>query len=277
MLPTLIISFREFLEVFLIIGVFFGISKKLKLRREKEILSASILGIIISFILPIITFALGDSARTIITEKNAELLEGYLMIFSGVFLGFVIFSLHKFFVRYRSSAIESTHQKLEKNIFDLSLFLTIVFFVVREGFEIALFTATTSLFSKFVENLLGLGLGFAISLLFGTLTYISYVKFPISRIYKLTEYLIVILGAAFLKNGIGELAEIYYNVHLSDIIPIKLNFLPEKSTLIGHMLKSIVGIEQNFSLAKLSIMVIYVALIYLTLLRVNKKNTNKAS
>ncbi len=265
MITTFVISFREFLEVFLIIGVFFGLSSKLKLHREKEIVAAAGLGIIISLLLPIITFVVGDNARYLINEKNAELLEGYLMIFSGFFLAYVIFSLHKFFALHRSKAIISAHQKLEKNIFDISLFLTIVFFVVREGFEIALFTATTSLFSKFAENLIGLLGGFVVSSVFGVLTYLSYIKFPIGKIYKLTEYLIVLLGAAFVKNGIGELVEVYYNVHLSNIFPIKLSFLPASSTLIGHMLKGIVGIEQNFSLAKLAIMVAYILCIYVFL------------
>ena len=127
MLTTLVISLREFLEVFLIIGVFLGISRKLKIHREKEIVLASIIGIAISFMLPITTFLLGDKAREILTEKNADLLEGYLMIFSGFFIAYVIFSLHNFFVLKRSKTIIDAHQKLQKNIFDISLFLTIVF------------------------------------------------------------------------------------------------------------------------------------------------------
>lgn len=271
MIPTFVIAFREFLEVFLIIGVFFGISKKLGLKREKEILLASLIGIIISFILPIITFSLGDAASRIINEKNAELLEGYLMIFSGIFLAYVIFSLHNLFVINRSKTLISVQRKLKKNIFDISLFLTIVFFVIREGFEIALFTATTSLFSKLTENLMGLALGFLVSSAFGVLTYYSYLKFPIGRIYKLTEYLIVLLGAAFVKNGIGELAEVYFDTHLSTIFPLKLSFLPATSTMIGHAMKTIIGIEQNFSLAKLAIMLVYIGFIYAFLSRRQKK------
>ena len=267
MFATFIIVFREFLEAFLIIGVFFGLSKKLKLKREKEILAASLIGVAVSLLLPILVFVVGDKARLVITEKNAELLEGYLMIFSGFFLAYVIFSLHKFFVMRRSGAIIKAHQKLEQNIFDVSLFLTIVFFVVREGFEIALFTATTSLFSKFAENLAGLALGFLASSVFGLLTYLSYIKFPIGKIYKATEYLIVLLGAAFVKNGVGELLEVYYDFHLSSILPLNLFFLPAKSTMLGHMIKTIFGLEQNFSLAKLGIMLAYIAVVYFFLIR----------
>ena len=267
MITTMVISLREFLEVFLIIGVFLGISKKLKIKREKEIILASVIGVIISLLLPITVFLLGDKARVVLTEKNAELLEGYLMVFSGFFIAYVIFSLHNFFVLKRSKSIITTHQKLQQNIFDLSLFFTIVFFIIREGFEIALFTATVSLFSKFIENLAGLFAGFIVSSFLGILTFFAYLKFPISKVFKLTEYLIVILGAAFVKNGLSELFEVYYNIHLSNILPIKLVFLPEKSSFIGHFLKNIFGIEQNFSLAKLFIMLAYIFFIYLIFLR----------
>ena len=267
MLTTLVISLREFLEVFIIIGVFLGISKKLKLKREKEIILASAIGIVISFILPVSVFLLGDKARLILSEKNTELLEGYLMIFSGFFIAYVVFSLHNFFVLKRSKHLIVAHQKLQQNIFDISLFLTIVFFIIREGFEIALFTATTSLFSKFIENLAGLTIGFLASSTMGILTFLAYVKFPIGRVFKLTEYLIVILGAAFVKNGLTELFEIYFDFHLSTLFPINLNFLPAKSSFIGHMVKNIFGLEQNFSLAKLTIMSLYILFIYLMFLR----------
>lgn len=273
MVPTLVISLREFLEAFLIIGVFLGISKKLRLKREKEILLASLTGIAISLALPTIVFSLGDKAHTIFSERNAELLEGYLMIFSGFFIAYVIFSLHTFFVHKRSRAIISAHQKLQKNVFDLSLFFTIVFFIIREGFEIALFTATTSLFSRFVENMAGLIIGFTISAIVGVATFFAYTKFPVGKIFKFTEYMIVLLGAAFVKNGLGELMEVYFDIHLSTIIPFKLTFLPEKSTFIGHMVNSIVGLEQNFSLAKLAIMGAYVGLIYFLFLQKKSSKT----
>ncbi|MBI3366128.1 hypothetical protein HY041_00675, partial [Candidatus Roizmanbacteria bacterium] len=179
MMTVFTIAFREFLEVFLIIGVFLGISRKLNLKREKEIVLASGLGIFISMLLPLIVFILGDRARIILTEKNADMLEGYLMIFSGFFIAYVVFSLHNFFVLKRSKMILYAHEKIKQNIFDLSLFLTIVFFIIREGFEIALFTSSTSLFSTFIENVTGLFFALMSSSVVGLLTFIAYLKFPI--------------------------------------------------------------------------------------------------
>ncbi len=267
MITVFTISFREFLEVFLIIGVFLGISKKLRLKKELEILLASGTGIFISLFLPIVVFFLGEKARLVLNEKSAELLEGYLMVFSGFFIAYVVFSLHNFFVLNRSKSIILAHQKLQRNIFDLSLFLIIFFLIVREGFEIALFTATTSLFSRFAENLFGLIAGFASSLVFGLLTFFVYVKFPISKVYKLTEYLIVLLGASLVKNGLGELLEVYFNIHLEKIFPISIKFLPEKSTFFGHFLNNITGLQQNFSLAMFFIIFIYITSVYLVFLK----------
>jgi high-affinity iron transporter len=146
MITGALIAFREFLEAFLIVGVFLGISKKLNLKREKEIILAASVGILFSFILSIITYFFGDSARHVLTEERADMLESYLLIFSGVFIAYVMLSLHTTINRGRGKVLLSAHSKLKANTFDLSLFLTIVFLVIREGFEIVLFTAT-NLFS----------------------------------------------------------------------------------------------------------------------------------
>ncbi|MGB9883316.1 MAG: FTR1 family protein [Microgenomates group bacterium] len=270
MVSIFLISLREYLEIFLIIDVFLGISKKLKINREKEIIFASLIGSLIAIILPIIVFIFADKAQLILTGKNAELLESYLMIFSGFFLAYVILSLHKFFTLNRSRKIIETHQKLQDNVFDVSLFLTLIFFVVREGFEIALFSATTSLFSRFAENLLGLILGLLISAIFGLLAFYGFLKFSINKIYKLTEVLIIFLGAAMVKNGISELLEIYFDVNLKNILPLKLSFLPPTNTFFGHLLKNNFGLQQDFSLAMAMIILFYFFVINLLFLK-NKR------
>lgn len=262
MTASFIFAFREFFEVFLIVGVFFGLSKKLQLHREKEIGMATLIGLAISFLLPIMTFILGEKAAVIFNERNADLLEGYLMIFSGIFIVYVVFSLHTFFVQKRAVHLIKAHQKLQNNVFDLSLFATIIFFIVREGFEIALFTATTSLFATFSQNLLGLVIGFAAASIVGLLTYTAYLKVSIIKLYKLTEYLIIFLGAALVKNGIGELSEVYFRLHFEKILPIFIHPLPAASTFIGNLINNLFGIKQHTSLIELAILISYIGLVF---------------
>lgn len=267
MITTAVISFREFLEAFLIIGVFLGISKKLNLKKEFEIGLASIIGLLSSLLMATGTYFFGNQVRGILTEKNTELLEGYLMIFSGIFIAYVIFSLHEVINRSRTGTLIKLKQKLNEKVFDFSLFSMIVFLVIREGFEIALFTASTSLFSIFIQNFIGLMIGFLTATILGIMTFLAYIKFSISKIFKFTEYMIIILGAALVQNGITELLEHSFNIDLSKILSLPLDFLPHKSTVIGHMLKSFFGISREFSFSKLAIMGAYFLIIYLLFLK----------
>ena len=274
MITTAVISFREFLEAFLIVGVFLGISRKLHLKKEFEIGLAAVIGIIFSLLLATGTYFFANQVHGILTEKNAELFEGYLMVFSGIFIAYVVFSLHNVIRKSRDGTLIKAHQKLQERVFDFSLFSTIVFLVIREGFEIALFTASTSLFSVFVTNFIGLMLGFVSASILGVMTFFAYIKFSIGKVFKYTEYLIIILGASLVQNGITELLEHGFDINLSKILSLPLDFLPHKSTVIGHMLKSFFGISREFSLSKLVIMGVYFLIIYLLFLKKKKLQIN---
>ncbi|MEK9169133.1 MAG: FTR1 family protein, partial [Patescibacteria group bacterium] len=122
MLTTAVIAFREFLEAFLIVGVFLGISRKLNLKKEFEIGLATLIGIVFSLLLATATYLFGNQVHGILTEKNAELLESYLMIFSGLFIAYVVFSLHDVINRSRTGTLIKVQQKLQERVFDFSLF-----------------------------------------------------------------------------------------------------------------------------------------------------------
>ncbi len=263
MYTTAIITLREFLEAFLIIGVFLGISRKLKLKRELEIFLASTIGIGLSLVLAVGVYSLGDKARTIFSHENAEILEGYLQIFSGIFIAYVVMSLHGLLKKGSSGKLIQAHQKLVNNKFDLSLFLTIIFMVLREGFEIALFTASTSLFATFIQNLIGLAIGFVSAGIVATMTFFAFMKFSIGKIYKFTEYAIVVLGASLVQRGITELFEVYFNIRLSDIFSLPTHFLPSEESLLGHLLKAFVGIDNELSIPRIMIMAMYITILYL--------------
>jgi len=271
MLTTAIISFREFLEALLIVGVFLGISRKLKIKKEFEIIIAAAGGMLFSLLLATGTFIYGDYARGVLTHKNAELLESYLMIFSGFFLAYVVFSLHGIIRRGQGETIIKAHNKLQKNTFDISLFFTIVFLVAREGFEIALFTASTSLFSVFMENITGLLIGFAGATVFGIMTFFAFIKFPIGKVFRATEYIIIFLGAALVQNGITKLFKYGFGIKISEMLSTPLMFLPDKDTFAGHFIKSFFGLDREFSLIRLGIMMTYIGIIYLLFI---KKRTN---
>jgi len=225
MFSIITISFREFLEAFLIIGVFLGISKKIGLKRELEIGFAAGIGIVLSLLLAITTYLFSKNVLIILNEKNQEILESCLLIFSSLFITYTILSLHDVLHKIQVKIAGKARQKLQKNVFDISLFFTIIFLVIREGFEIALFTASTSLFSVFIQNFIGLMVGFFLSAIFGVLIFFTYLKFPIDKVFKTTEYIIILLGASMMGNGIIKLFDIKNGVNLIKLIVMTIYIL----------------------------------------------------
>jgi FTR1 family protein len=270
MITTAAIAFREFLEAFLIVGIFLGISKKIHLKKEFEIGLASSLGLLISLLIAIGTYMLGSKAHSILSDKNVEILEGYLLVFSGFFIAYVVFSLHTLLQRSRNNSLIKAQHKLKKNTFDLSLFFTILLLVLREGFEIALFTASTSLFAEFMQNVIGLLAGFILAAVIGITTFFAYLKLPIAKVFKYTEYLILLLGASLVQNGVNELLEHQFGIELEHIFALPLTFLPDKHQVVGHLIQSFTGIDRDFSFSRLAIMALYIAAVYLLFIRPRK-------
>ena len=266
-ITTFIISFREFLEAFLIIGVFLVVSRTLGLKREKEILCAALTGIVLSLLLPTVAYLAGEHAKAILTEENADAIQAYLMVFSGFFIAYVVFSLHQFFRQSRDLSLKEARDKITQR-FDVALFFTIVFFIFREGFEVALFTATASLLASFRDNMVGLLFGFALSSLVGLGTFFAYITIPMGKVFKYTEYLIIFVGASLVKNGLTAMAELHLHLDLGSMLPLPLGFLPDQeNSFVGHALNNLVGVEAHLSAAKLAIMALYGALVVLVLRR----------
>lgn len=262
MFASFLISFREYLEVFLIVGVFVGIDQKLSLGKTRNIVITSIIGILLSLVLPMLTFYVSDISKSIITAQSASVLEGYLMVFSGVFLAYIVISLHRYFKRLRGREILLLHERMGTHTFSYTLYATILFFILREGFEIALFTTSTSLFSTFVQNMFGLLGGFVLAAVCGICVTRAYVRISLQRVMVTTEYLIIMLGAALVKNGVAELAESQLGTSLSTMGSLPLGFLPDTSTFAGSLLKSLTGLEPQFSYAMMLIMFIYTMYVY---------------
>jgi high-affinity Fe2+/Pb2+ permease len=117
----------------------------------------------------------------------------------------VVFSLHDVLGKAHRERVANAKRDLETNVFDASLFFLIVFLVLREGFEVALFSLSVAVFSDFVANISGMLIGFAGAACVGLVTYFTLAHLPIQRIFKVTGYLIALAGAWFVQAGITKL------------------------------------------------------------------------
>jgi len=233
MIATILIAFREFLEAFLIVGIFLGLSKQLNLKKELEIWFALAVGIAVSFALAIGTYVFGDQVHTVITESNAMLVEGYLLMIAGAFLAYVVFSLHRAMHVAKQRAIQRAKENLTATEgFDFTLFISILAFILREGFEIALFTASVALFADFLVNLAGLFIGFGAAAVIGTGIYFFYTKLPISKIFTATEYAIIAFGAVMTASGIMTVGEDQLGLEMGRMAAIPLPFVADPVSML---------------------------------------------
>jgi hypothetical protein len=107
---------------------------------------------------------------------------------------------------------------------------------LREGFEIALFTASVSLFADFATNMLGLLIGFVAASIVGVGIYFFYTKLPIKKIFTATEYAIVALGAVFTSNGLMKMLEGQFGIDVSGILAVPVPFTEHAVSLLSPLL-----------------------------------------
>lgn len=104
---------------------------------------------------------------------------------------------------------------------------------------------------------MGFFAGLLVASIFTILTFLGLLKFSLNKIYKATEYIIIFFGASMVKNGVKKVLEIQFNFYLEKILPLTFRFLPEKKTFFGHFLNNFFGVEKNFSLIYLVIIIAY--------------------
>lgn len=263
MATIIFITFREFFEAWLIIGLFLGLSEKLKLNRRREIISAIFIGMLIALLIPIFVFTYGGKLLSFWSESNVDALQGIIMVISSLMLGILALSLHKMIKHNHQSVIEKAKETSLEKEFDTALFVAVALNIIREGFEISLFAISLVIITKISELFIGLLIGFSIATLFGLVTMFVYEHLPIKKIFYYTEVIIMLIGAALFKNGIEKFMENILQLNISNYLPIPLHFLPNaEDSFFGHLINSLLGIDAEFSIIKLLLSAVYILVIY---------------
>lgn len=261
MLATLSLAFKEYLEVFLIIGILYAISNKLQPEAKKFIKNASITGVCFALVIPVIFFIFGNTVTQHLSENNIDLFESIVMIFSALFLAYVTISLHSIFYKNRNKIILETHKKIEHNLLDKTLFSVITLLIAREGLEIGLFTASVSLVSSFIANIVGLCIGFLFAAIIAYLIQKAMIKISLQSLFSFTQWIILIQGAALLQNGVSKLFNSFLHSSITFLTPINISILSSDS-VITEFIKSFTGLSYEYSLLKLVLSVTYIATVY---------------
>jgi high-affinity iron transporter len=199
MLASLTISFRECLEaVILITSLLTYIYKKQKRELGRFILAGTALGVVSSIITGIAVF------------KNVQHLQGVArQIFDGSMMIFVAGLVAYSVLKIRNKADYSDTSKnmeddysIETTAFNMFIIPFIV--VYRESLEIIMFILPLA-YENPLDIIMGIFIGFALSLIFMLLIFKAVIKLKTDTIFKILSVILIFIGATMFGEGISEL------------------------------------------------------------------------
>lgn len=243
MLASFLITFREGLEAFLIVGIIFSYLAKLQATRyNKYVYMGVILGIIVSLFIAYIF-------QVVIYGMDNELYQHYLMIFILLFATIVL----SYMVVWMANQSKQIKGKIEENIKNLvtagniagMVFLAFLA-VLREGFETVLFFSSLTMTENFTleEGLIGAVSGLVLSIVLVYALMKGAKDIPIKAFFKYTGLLILIIAGGLFGSAISMMQA---SELLPTFIPIvyDISHLLDDRGLFGTFLRALFGYNSS--------------------------------
>lgn len=249
MLASFLITFREGLEAFLIIGIILSYLTKLQATQyNKFIYLGVIIGIVLSLFIAYIF-------QVLIYGIENELYQHYLMIFILLFATIVL----SYMVVWMANQSKQVSSDIKENLTKLVTtgnILGMVFLaflaVLREGFETVLFFSSLSLSETFTfeEGVIGAVLGLILSIIIVFLLMNGAKNIPLRQFFKYTGLLILIIAGGLFGSAISMMQA---SELLPTFFPIvyDISHILDDRSVFGTFLRAIFGYNSSPSLLHL--------------------------
>ncbi|MGC8765986.1 MAG: FTR1 family iron permease [Brevinematia bacterium] len=233
-----IISFREGLEMFLILGIALRVLKETKKDDLKKYLwYGSAAGMFLSVMVALLLKSI-DSLYSImdVYQKLWESITSFLALV-------LISSLILWMIKHGKDITSHIEMQTKSNLSKSGIFLLSIIIVLREGLEIALFAFV----GKY--SFVSVGLGMVSSLILVLLIYFSSLKISFGKILTVTLAYIILQAGYLLGYSIHEflsyLKSINYiasdSIFLIKVFDLSKGFLDHKTGILGLILNVILG------------------------------------
>jgi high-affinity iron transporter len=240
MLSTILVIFREFFEISIILSIILLATNGLK-HRERFIVIGITLGIAGALLLAI--FA---SNITQMADGFGQEIVNIIILSAAVLM--ILWTL--LWMKKNSKNLSQSFKNVGKQVQEgekpkIILSLLIASAIFREGSEIILFLGGIVAGGVTdIDLLLGSIIGLIIGTIFGILFYLGLLKFSTKHVFTFTSWLLIILAS-------GLSAQIANNLVQADIIHMFITPIWDSSWLIsdtsytGEMLNSLIGYTSN--------------------------------
>ncbi|MBF8249370.1 MAG: DUF2318 domain-containing protein [Bacteroidetes bacterium] len=204
MLETLIITFREGVEIALIVGI---LLVYLRTNDKSELKKYVHFGLAASLVASVIV--------AVILEKlslDYELFEGYLMFIAAAFVTTMIVWMWRTSRHIRNDIEQKVGGMVKEATSSWRLMLGVFLFtflmVAREGIETVIFLRAASGSTVFSSGVLGAVLGIALSVAFGVFFVKGSIRVDVGRFLNVTAIVLLIFIAQLIVNGVHEFYEL---------------------------------------------------------------------
>jgi len=265
MVASFIITFRETLEVALIVGIILSYLVKTKQTKYNYVVY---IGIVSAIIASIIGAFLFTNIAGGFTGRSEEIFEGISMLIGSLLLTSMILWMMK--QKHIATELQNRVATELAEAHKVGLFLLVFVATLREGIETVIFLGAASFVSTSNNPISALA-GIITAIFLGYLIFIGSMKINIKKFFGITSILLILFAAGLVAQGVHELqeAKIIPTViqHIWNINPLvntdgSYPLLHEKG-YIGSILKGLFGYNGNPSLIEVLSYFVYFAIVFI--------------
>jgi len=266
-LSAAIIIFREVFEIVLILGIVLTATRGLP-GRGKWIASGFLAGIGGSALVAMLTDRISQAAEGL----GQELLNAGILFVAASFIGWTVLWIKKH-AREMKAHILHTGAKIAANEMPFySLSIIIALAILREGSEIALFTYGMYATGQTLLNLAaGALLGTAGGIVIGLLIYFGLVQLSVKHFLRVTSWLLVLLVAGMMSQGVGYLTAAGYADSLATVM-WDSSYILSDSGFLGQSLKVLIGYTSQPTEAQVIMYILSISVLCISMRIIDRQN-----
>ncbi len=254
MIPTFVIGLREGLEASLIVGI---IAAFLIQRGERRALRPMWVGVGVAIGLCVAIAIILEVVGGSLPLRQRETMEGILALVAVAGVTYMVVWMRRHSRELKRTLESSAEDALLRG--SMWALVGIAFFaVIREGLETAIFMLAA--FDSVTDPLaagIGAVLGVALALALGYAIYRGGVRINLSRFFKVTGFVLVLVAGGLLATAVHEFAEAGVVTAMQQSVA-DLSWLVEPGTVHASLLTGMLGVQPVPTVAEVLVWLAYV-------------------
>ena len=254
MFAGILITLREGLEAFLVVGILLGILSKMQQNDKKKYIwwgsgAAIAISVLIAYLIQLLSIGFEGT--------NAEVFEIVVAAVAIAILSYMVLWMNKQSKNLKSNFQKQISSALKQNqMWGLVLLAFVT--IIREGIETALFLTAVNSSAKGSGLMLGAFVGLIIAALLSFLLVKAAIRLNLRLFFLITGSMVVVIAAGLASHITMALQELGV-VPFHNVIAWDLSSLISDDSLLGKMLHAFIGYVAAPTVLQLLIYALYIA------------------